>query len=129
MHILSVLKRLLGATVISSVLAGASLAADQGTAAEAEAMVVRTAPSSAAIIGPAAPLGWPHPFTLDRMTRVSDHATPSAPEVLFVHAGKLTVAWDGGTLTLGAGDTMTVPVGLERSLAGDAVVYRVAGIG
>ena len=39
MHILSVLKRLLGATVISSVLAGASLAADQGTAAEAEAMV------------------------------------------------------------------------------------------
>ena len=37
MHILSFLKRLVGATVISSVLAGASLAADQGTAAEAEA--------------------------------------------------------------------------------------------
>ena len=99
------------------------------TAAEAEALVVRTAPSSATIIGPGAPLGWPHPFTLDRMIGVSDRATPSAPEVLFVHAGTLAVAWDGGRLNLSAGDTMTVPVGLERTLAGDAVVYRVAGIG
>ena len=99
------------------------------TAAEAEALVVRAADSSAAIIGPAAPLGWPHPFTLDRMTGVSDCAIPTAPEVLFVHAGTLAVSWDGGTLTLGAGDTMTVPVGLERTLAGDAVVYRVAGTG
>ncbi len=97
------------------------------TAAEAEALVVRAAPGNAAIIGPAAPLDWPHPFTLDRMTGISDRATPSAPEVLFVHAGTLAVAWDGGTLTLSAGDTMTVPVGLERTLAGDAVVYRVAG--
>ncbi len=83
----------------------------------------------APIIGQGAPLGWPHPFTLDRMDPVSDRATPAAPEVLFVHAGALTMSWDGGELTLGAGDTMTVPVGLARTLAGDAVIYRVVGTG
>ena len=81
------------------------------------------------IIGQSAPLDWPHPFTLDRMDAVSDRVTPTAPEVLFVHAGALTVSWASGALTLSAGDTMTVPVELERTLAGDAVVYRVSGTG
>lgn len=81
------------------------------------------------IIGEGAPLGWPHPFTLDRLDAPTDRATPHAPEVLFVHTGTLNVAWDDGVLTLGAGDTMTVPVEVERTLSGDAVVYRVSGVG
>lgn len=83
------------------------------------------------VIAPGAPLASLHPFTLDRIDLVAggavDTCIPSAPEVLFAHSGTLAVDWDGGTLTLGAGDTITVPVGLERKLAGDAVVYRVAG--
>ncbi len=83
-----------------------------------------------AVIGDQAPLGWPHPFTLDRIDLrdgVSDVRTPNQPEVVFVHSGALSVAWNGGDLTLSAGDTMTLPIGLERRLAGDCVVYRVSG--
>jgi mannose-6-phosphate isomerase-like protein (cupin superfamily) len=80
------------------------------------------------IIGPDAPLGWPHPFTIERMSAGSATATPGAPEVLLVQNGAMTVSWDGGALTLAAGDTMTIPIGLARTLTGDAVIYRVAGI-
>jgi mannose-6-phosphate isomerase-like protein (cupin superfamily) len=80
------------------------------------------------VIGDGAPLGWPHPFTVDRLDDPNDRATPRVPEVLFVQSGTLTVAWDDATLTLGPGDTMTVPVGLERTLVGKAVVYRVRGL-
>jgi mannose-6-phosphate isomerase-like protein (cupin superfamily) len=79
------------------------------------------------VIGEGAPLGWPHPFSLDRLDTPSERAKPDASEVLFVQSGALDVTWDDGGLRLGAGDTMTVPVGLERILSGDAVVYRVAG--
>jgi mannose-6-phosphate isomerase-like protein (cupin superfamily) len=96
------------------------------TQADAEALVWRAADLVGPIIGPGAPLGWDHGYTLDRLVDPDDVAVVDRPEVLFVHAGALTVAWDDGTLTLGAGDTMTVPVGLERRLSGDAVVYRVA---
>ena len=96
--------------------------------AQAEQLVVRNARSGGAIIGPEAPLGWPHPFTLDRLDDPDERRTPRTPEVLFVHSGKLSVSWNGGVLTLGAGDTMTMPVGVERNIAGDAVVFRVAGV-
>lgn len=106
-------------------------ALNRATARDAERLVWRATSGTgvAPIIGHGGALDWPHPFTLDRMDIVSDRATPAAPEVLFVHTGALTISWDGGPLTLGAGDTMTVPVGLERTLSGDAAVYRVAGIG
>ncbi len=102
----------------------------RATADDAERLVWRATSGAgvAPIIGKGAPLGWSHPFSLDRVDAITDRATPNAPEVLFVHTGSLTVMWDGGALTLGAGDTMTVPVGLERTLRGDAVVYRVSGI-
>jgi len=79
------------------------------------------------VIGEDAPLDGPHPFTLDRIDTPAETATPHAPEVLFVHAGQLTVTWADGAVELGAGDTLTVPVGLERTLSGAAVVYRVRG--
>ncbi len=101
------------------------------TAAEAEALVWRAADvgGNTSIIAPEAQLNWPHPFTLDRLADPDETATPDHPEVLFVHEGELTVTWDDGTLTLEAGDTMTVPVGLPRTLAGPTgcVAYRVKG--
>jgi quercetin dioxygenase-like cupin family protein len=120
-----------GASPMPRTSVGQVAALHRATAHDAGRLVWRATHSAgiAPIIGQGAPLGWPHPFTLDRLDPVSDHATPAAPEILFVHAGALTVSWDGGALTLRAGDTMTVPVGLERTLTGDAVVYRVSGIG
>ncbi len=94
---------------------------------QAEALVVRAADAPTRIIGEGAPLGWDHGYTLDRLVDPAESATVARPEVMFVHEGQLTIAWHGGELTLGAGDTMTVPVGLERKLSGEAVVYRVSG--
>ena len=82
------------------------------------------------VIGETAALNWPHPFTLERIDLAeadADVRAPSAPEVVFVHSGHLRVAWADGSLTLGAGDTMTLPVGLERVLSGPSVAYRVSG--
>ena len=101
------------------------------TAEQAEALVWRVDDQDGVtpVIAPGAALGWEHPFSLDRMKTHQDRTTPEMPEVLFVHAGELAVSWDGGQLVLRSGDTMTVPVGLERTLSGDAVVYRVSGRG
>ena len=98
---------------------------------EAEALVWRGDGSigAAEIIGPDAPLDWPHPFTLDRLSDPDETTTSEQPEVLFVHEGELTVAWDGGELTLRTGDTMTVPTGLQRTLVSPTgcVAYRIQG--
>lgn len=94
---------------------------------EAEALVVRAADVPARIIGPDAPLGWDHGYTLDRLVNPDEVATTDRPEVLFVQLGSLTVAWADGMIVLGKGDTMTVPVGLKRALSGTSVVYRVGG--
>lgn len=85
------------------------------------------------VIGAGAPLDGPHPFTLERFVLASAQdratATPDRPEVLFVQRGSLAVGWADGTIELGQGDTITVPVGLERTLtsAAGATVYRVLG--
>ena len=99
--------------------------------AEAEALVWRAkhaAEPLTRIIAPGALLGWPHPFTLDRLTNPEECATPEAPEVVFVHEGTAQIVWDGGALALGQGDTMTIPVGLERTLTGNGVIFRVLGL-
>ena len=87
-------------------------------AAAGEALVVRAAARSAAIIGPKGPLAWPHGFTVDRLVvspgEVRNDPPPAGAEVIFVDRGTLVVAWADGRLELGAGDTMTVPSGLLR---------------
>ncbi len=113
------------------------------TSPEQAAMLTRATPKNAEtllwrardgsgttpIIGDAGPLNWSHPFSLDRinLADTTDTAVPTRPEVIFVQAGTVTVAWDGGSLTLGTGDTMTLPLGIERRLSGSAAVYRVSG--
>ena len=65
---------------------------------------------------------WPHGFNLRLVTFAPDAATPwharDEEEVLFVQDGTLEVSWLAGeathALTLGPGDTMTVPKGLSR---------------
>jgi quercetin dioxygenase-like cupin family protein len=97
---------------------------------QAEALVWRADRNgaSARIIGEHAPLGWPHPFTLDLLDVASGNtSSPAGPEVLFVHSGSMTVEWSGGAVTLGVGDTITMPVGLKRNLSGEGAAYRVSG--
>ncbi len=85
------------------------------------------------LIAPGAAIGWPHGFSLSRAcfeAGASVVAEAAArPEVLFVHRGDLRMDWDGGTLLLGVGDTLTVPMGLGRTYAstGGATVFRVRG--
>lgn len=97
------------------------------SAAELEAVVARAAERSAMLIGPQAPLAWDHGFTLERLCDPDERGVPDTPEVLFVHRGSLRVTWEGGSLRLGEGDTMTVPMGMERSLAGQGTMFRVRG--
>jgi mannose-6-phosphate isomerase-like protein (cupin superfamily) len=62
-----------------------------------------------------------HGFTLSRLDLDAGAAMPAAHvegiEVIFVHRGSLSVGWDAAQVTLGEGDTMTVPTGLARTLA------------
>lgn len=80
---------------------------------------------------PAGKLSWAHGFQLRRLTLRGGASTRphrrSQPEVLFVHNGDLVVSWPGGRLTMTSGDTLTVPVGLQRtySSAEGAVVFAV----
>jgi mannose-6-phosphate isomerase-like protein (cupin superfamily) len=104
----------------------------RATPEEAERMVWRARAWTAhePIIGPQAPLRGPHPFTLERLCvskGVADRRRVAKPEVLFVHEGYASIEWDDKVLMLGVGDTITVPIGLERTVSGEAAIYRVSG--
>ena len=73
---------------------------------------------------------WQHGFNLRRLTLqtgayVPAHARKEA-EVLFVQEGTLEVRWADGALVLGAGDTLTVPIGLIHSFRNTASVPCIA---
>ena len=81
---------------------------------------------------PAGPITgwWPHGFNLRQLTLqtgayVPPHARREA-EVLFVQTGTLEVSWGDGALTLGAGDTLSVPVGLPHAFRNTASVECIA---
>lgn len=82
---------------------------------------------------PAGPLNWPHGFNLRRLTLAPGAGAAAhvrqEPEVIFVQSGDLTIDCDGERLTLGAGDTFTVPIGLSRrfSSVDGADLYVVRG--
>jgi mannose-6-phosphate isomerase-like protein (cupin superfamily) len=94
-----------------------------------------------AVLGPAnasekigaGKLDWAHGFHMRRLRLEAGASTPShrrsEPEVLFVHEGDLAVDWPNGSLTLGAGDTLTIPIGLERRFTsrGGTTVFAVHG--
>ncbi|WP_449393565.1 cupin domain-containing protein [Devosia riboflavina] len=78
---------------------------------------------------------WKHDFTLRRFKLETGATIPaharSEQEVLFVQSGTLEFTWDGGSLILGAGDTLTVPVGLMHGFrnpaSADAITFVVRG--
>jgi quercetin dioxygenase-like cupin family protein len=107
------------------------------TLEEAEALVWRNTNTAATtetpIIGPSGPL---HADNGIRMTRLDlradecfDIGIAREPEVLFVHNGEAELEWTLGSLTLGSGDTVTVPIGLPHRIKSTdgAILYRVGG--
>ena len=77
-----------------------------------------------AIIGEDAPLDWDHGFQIDRVDIAAgdmiDWDNAESKEVLFVHSGDVDIECDDGVVTLGQGDTVSLPAGLPRRLASDA---------
>ena len=69
---------------------------------------------------------WPHDLNLRRLTLQSGAYVPmharQEVEVLFMQSGTLEVSWDGGELMLGAGDTLSAPVGLQHAFRNTASV-------
>lgn len=80
-------------------------------------------------------MAWSHGFQL-RALRIAPRAASPAharrePEVLLVHAGHPFMEWADGRINLGPGDTLTVPIGVERTYGNDgsedAQLYVVHG--
>jgi quercetin dioxygenase-like cupin family protein len=69
---------------------------------------------------------WPHGFNVRRLTLASGAQVPNharaEQEVIFVQEGTLEVRWQGGRLLLGAGDTLSVPIGLSHGFRNTASV-------
>ncbi len=107
------------------------------TPADAAKLVARTTvrEGEKPVIGPGGPLGWPHDFTLDRLDLAAGASTaeamPPGVEVVFVHRGTLVVTTADGAVTLGEGDTLSVPTGLARRFAsaGGAAAFIARGPG
>ncbi len=80
-------------------------------------------------------LAWQHGFHVRRLdfevgSTLASHSR-SEQEVIYIYSGQLGFSWPGGDLVLGAGDVLTVPIGLAHSYSncGDepAVAYVVRG--
>jgi quercetin dioxygenase-like cupin family protein len=78
---------------------------------------------------------WQHDFALRRLkletgATIAPHSR-SEQEVVFVQEGTLEFNWDGGKLIMGAGDTLTVPVGLvhgyRNPASADAIAFVIRG--
>ncbi len=90
---------------------------------------------------PAGPIEgwWPHDFNLRRLTLQTGAYIPmharKEVEVLFVQSGSVEISWmnngEGESLFMAAGDTLSVPVGVQHSLrntaSAPAVVFVVRG--
>jgi quercetin dioxygenase-like cupin family protein len=95
---------------------------------QAEAIVWRHANSDCTaatpIIGAEGPLNWDHGFQLDRIDiapgETIDWDDADGKDVLFIHRGSVDVECEDGFVTLGAGDTISLPAGWPRRLFADA---------
>ena len=64
-------------------------------------------------------------LTLQSGAYVPMHSRDEA-EVLILHEGTLEVSWADGAIMMGAGDTLTVPIGLQHAFRNTASVPAVA---
>jgi quercetin dioxygenase-like cupin family protein len=84
-----------------------------------------------AIIGEAGPLDWDHGFSMERFDIAAGEEIEwdgdDGVDVLFIHKGRVTVSAADGDLSLGAGDTLSMPAGLPRLLQSEegAVAFLV----
>ena len=73
---------------------------------------------------------WQHGFALRRLKLETGAVVPlhsrAEGEVIFVQSGTLEVNWADGRLILGAGDTLSVPVGLEHGFRNPASADAIA---
>ena len=69
---------------------------------------------------------WPHGFNLRQLTLQTGAYVPlharAEEEVIFIQSGTLEVSWPEGSLMMGAGDTLTVPIGLQHAFRNTASV-------
>jgi len=78
---------------------------------------------------------WKHDFTLRRLKLETGATIPAharaEQEVIFVQSGTLEVTWADGKLIIGAGDTLTIPVGLAHGFrnptSADVIAFVVRG--
>jgi quercetin dioxygenase-like cupin family protein len=82
------------------------------------------------VIGSEGTFTWDHGFRLVRILADDRHIPVPAAEsqnVLFVHEGSLEVRWSGGALVLGAGDTLTLPLGVAATISSPigATLFRI----
>ena len=103
-------------------------ALDRMNAAQAETIVWRNEDANGtnvtAVIGADAPLDWDHGFEVDRVDiapgDMIDWESAGSKEVLFVHSGHVDIECADGMVTLGQGDTISLPAGLPRRLSSAA---------
>lgn len=73
---------------------------------------------------------WRHGFNLRRLRLETGAYVPlharSEAEVILVQSGTLEVSWPDGAVIMGAGDTLTTPVGLPRAFRNTASAPLVA---
>ena len=69
---------------------------------------------------------WPHGFNLRQLTLQSSAYVPMharlEAEVLFIQSGTVEISWADGSLFLGAGDTLSIPIGLPHAFRNTASV-------
>jgi quercetin dioxygenase-like cupin family protein len=78
---------------------------------------------------------WQHGFALRRLKLETGATVPmharAEQEVIFVQSGTLEVTWNSGGLVMGAGDTLTVPIGLMHGFrnpaSADAIAFVIRG--
>ncbi len=99
-----------------------------GEGVEEAGIIVPQATADGFVAGPI--VGWwPHGFNLRQLSLQSGayipmHARLEA-EVLFVQSGTVEISWADGALFLGAGDTLSVPIGLPHAFRNTASVPAV----
>ncbi len=79
-------------------------------------------PGEKLVIGPGGQLPAAEGFTVSRLTLAAQEtnavSSPAHAEVVFVQRGSAEMCTDDAAVTLGKGDTMTVPAGLPRCYRG-----------
>jgi mannose-6-phosphate isomerase-like protein (cupin superfamily) len=118
-------ERLLECIVREGSAAGAATSPLAGDGVAEAGVIVPRATSDGFAAGPITGW-WPHGFNLRRLTLQSGayvpHHARAEAEVLFIQSGTLEVTWPQGSLMMGAGDTLTVPIGLQHAFRNTASV-------